>query len=176
MAMTEVTKAKSSPVRGLVDDFKALSAKQWAGIVLALVVSLVLEIYFSTSCFGFFIVAVLLYMIPHLLGVSSVKVKTVIGVVFIVLALPILTVMFSGTLAAAQENLEGQENDYISGISYDDGTGEVTFTVAEYVPENETGEWEIVFQCYSVQSLTVAVNGDRSTLQEIRFDPVCTRL
>ena len=127
--MTEVTKAKSSPVRGLVDDFKALSAKQWAGIVLALVVSLVLEIYFSTSCFGFFIVAVLLYMIPHLLGVSSVKVKTVIGVVFIVLALPILTVMFSGTLAAAQENLEGQENDYISGISYDDGTGEVTFTV-----------------------------------------------
>ena len=171
MAMTEVTKAKSSPVRGLVDDFKALSAKQWAGIVLALVVSLVLEIYFSTSCFGFFIVAVLLYMIPHLLGVSSVKVKTVIGVVFIVLALPILTVMFSGTLAAAQENLEGQENDYISGISYDDGTGEVTFTVAEYVPENETGEWEIVFQCYSVQSLTVAVNGDRGTLQEIRFDP-----
>lgn len=172
--MTEVMKGKSSPLKGLVDDFKALSAKQWAGIVIALVVSLVLEMYFSASCFGFFIVAVLLYMIPHLLGVSSVKVKTVVGVVFIVLALPILTVLFSGTLAAAEDSLQDQDSEFIGDLQYDAETGTVTFTSSPYVDAegNPVEDYEIVFQCYGVQSLTTALNGDRNTLQEVRFDPI----
>ena len=168
--MTEEKKGLGSAGKGLVLDFKALSVKQWVGIVVAILLSLLLEIYFSNSCFGFFIVAVLLYMIPHLLGVSSVKVKAVVGVAFIVLAVPVMTTVFSGTLDAVQDNLAGQENDYISDVVYDMEDDTATFTVQPYVVEND-GSWEIVFQCYRVQSMTVALNGDMNSLQEIRFDP-----
>lgn len=171
--MTEVSTGKPSPLKGLVGDFKALSAKQWAGIVIALVISLILEIYFSTSCFGFFIVAVLLYMIPHLLGVSSVKVKTVVGVVFIILALPILTFVFAGTMGAVQDTIEDHESEFIGDIQYDPETGDVTFTSLPYVTEDGTeADYEFVFQSYRIESLTTAVNGDRNSLFEQRFDPL----
>ena len=93
--------------------------------------------YFSSQCFGFFIVAVLLYMIPHLLGVSSVKVKAVIGVVFIIIALPVMTVVYSGTLASVQDQLEGSESDYISDLEYNFDDDSVTFTVEPYVVEGD---------------------------------------
>lgn len=170
--MTELTEGKPSAIQSLVADFKALSAKQWAGIAIALIVSLVLELYFSTSCFGFFIVAVILYMIPHLLGVSSVKIKAVVGVVFILLALPMLTFVFSGTLATAHEQLDGMENDYISDLEFNPETGEASFSVTPYIVDgNEVEGWEIVFQSYALESLTVSLQGDRSTLFEERFDP-----
>ena len=116
--MTEEKKGLGSAGKGLVLDFKALSVKQWVGIVVAILLSLLLEIYFSNSCFGFFIVAVLLYMIPHLLGVSSVKVKAVVGVAFIVLAVPVMTTVFSGTLDAVQDNLASIGYGYIAQTNH----------------------------------------------------------
>ncbi len=83
--MTENVGAK----RSFISDFKALTPKQIIGIVVALAVSLVLEVtgLVWSLCVGFLIVAILLYMIPHILGVMSVRVKSVIGIVFIVLSL-----------------------------------------------------------------------------------------
>lgn len=70
------------------DDLKALSTKQRVAVIAAIAIALILEVLgLAASCLGFLIIAVLLYMIPHLMKVTSVKVKAFIGVVFIVVSL-----------------------------------------------------------------------------------------
>ncbi|MDY5679725.1 MAG: hypothetical protein SPF21_07255, partial [Candidatus Methanomethylophilaceae archaeon] len=59
--------------RSFLDDFKSLSTKQIIAIVASLVIALVLQAFgFSAQCLGFLIIAVIIYMVPHILGVSSV--------------------------------------------------------------------------------------------------------
>ena len=62
--MTETVEGKKSPMAGFIDDFKSLTPKQWLGIVAAIALALILEIYMGTNCMGFLVVAVVLYMIP----------------------------------------------------------------------------------------------------------------
>ncbi len=164
-------------LQGLVDDFKSLSTKQWIAIIIALTIGLVLEVAFNAKCFGYFIVAIVLYMIPHLLGISSVKVKIIVGIMFIVLAVPTLTYVFSSTPDAVAEQQE--EDEYILCLEYitdedDPYIGDVVIYIKLYVDSdgNTPEEWQIVFQCYYAQSLTYAINGSMSTLaREVYFNP-----
>ena len=82
--MTETIEPKLS----VIDEFKALTTKQWLAILGGFVGSAVLTaLNLAASCIGFLVIAVLLYMVPHMLGVASPKIKTVVGVVFIVVML-----------------------------------------------------------------------------------------
>jgi RNA polymerase subunit RPABC4/transcription elongation factor Spt4 len=96
--MTETADAKKSLMGSLVGDFKALTPKQWFSIVAAFAVCMVLILtgLYVGMCLGFFLIAVILYMIPHIAGVSSPGVKAVIGVTFIVVMLLIGTFAYSG--------------------------------------------------------------------------------
>ena len=67
--------------------------KQWIatlGAFMACVLLIITGIY-SLMCLGFFLVAVILYMVPHITGVTSPKIKAVVGAVFIVVMLMIGT-------------------------------------------------------------------------------------
>jgi len=116
--MTENEKGKFS----IIEDFKALSVKHWIAIVIAFVVSIfATAVGFAVSCMGFLIIAVLLYMIPHLFGVTSPKVKAVNGVVFIVIIVVIAAFAYSGS-ALSTPHYTNDNNEILDDITYSDST------------------------------------------------------
>lgn len=148
--MTDTAEVKKPFKERFVDDFKSLNVKQILGIVVALVISVALYVMgFGTQCFGFFIAAVVLYMIPHLLGVTSVSVKAVVGVLFIVVALLIGTFAYSGTIATWEDasNFEGDRIYDIGTVENDDGYT-LEFTVA---PE-DLSSWEVRISYSPIES------------------------
>lgn len=124
MTMTENVSGKRSIIGGIVDDFKALSTKQIVAIVVAIAIALILEVsgLLIFGCFGILLIAVVLYMIPHLVRVGSVKVKTIMCVVFAILS------VISGTfiMSPPDNDAFNQESDDKSitdmSISYDEAT------------------------------------------------------
>ncbi len=141
----------------LVQEFKSLTTKQWAGIVAALAIALVLEIYMGTACMGFFIVAVVLYMIPHILGVESVKIKTIVGVVFAVVAITAGTFAYSGTIAAYENGINTTEKDTVQNIVYDEDAGTMTFSIVSETrlpgDDESPREWHGIMECIPVQGI-----------------------
>ncbi len=90
--MNEVAAGKS-----IKDDFNALTPKQWIAIIAGLAIAMVLVLFGGGGlCFGIILAPIFLYMIPHLLGVQSVRIKAVMGVVFIVATMLIGTFAFIG--------------------------------------------------------------------------------
>lgn len=131
--MTEITEAKGM---SLVDEFKSLKPKQLVGLVAALAVSLVLEVLgFGVGILGLLIIAVILYMVPHLLGVESVKIKAILGVTFIVLAVVLGTFMFAN-IHHDTAGIIDQDSDKIRDVGYADG---VLTAVLTY-PDGHTPE------------------------------------
>ena len=135
-SMTENAKADKT---SLVEDLKALTAKQVLSIVVAMFLALVLQTYgFAEQCLGFLIIAAVLYMIPHLFKVSSVKVKTLIGTVFVVLAL-ITSTFISGPsiVDSAVDQIDKDNSDFgnIQYVENEDST--VTITVDIYTDRTE---------------------------------------
>ena len=56
--------------KSFLDDFTSLSTKQIIAIIASLAIALVLQAFgFSSQCLGFLIIAVIIYMVPHILGV-----------------------------------------------------------------------------------------------------------
>lgn len=109
--------------KALIAEFKSLKPKQLVSIVLALVIALILEVMgFGTQCFGFLIIAVILYMIPHVTGVMSPKVKAIIGVAFIAIALPVGTFMYADAADEFSSEM-GEDTTYIKDLEYDPATG-----------------------------------------------------
>lgn len=149
--MTEKKREKKEkkPAKGIRADFKALSTKQLIAIIAAIAIALILMVLgLATSCLGFLIIAVVLYMIPHLLGVKSVKVKAVVGVVFVVIA------VLLGTFAYGTEltNVTGSiDEEYMeeSEVTYEDGVYYITFSanpeaaIADEDDDTLTGEWDV---------------------------------
>ena len=114
--MTENETGKLS----LIEEFKALNSKQWIAIVAAFAVSIfATAVGFAVSCLGFLIIAVLLYMIPHLFGVASPKIKCVNGAVFIVIILVIAAFAYSGS-ALSTTHVTDDNNKILKDVEYTD--------------------------------------------------------
>ncbi len=120
----------AGPKHSLLEQYKALSTKQLIGTIAAIVIAIVLEVLgLGLSCFGFLIIAVVLYMIPHLLGVSSVKVKALVGVVFI-LAATVTGCFAYSDIPQQYGELIDMDTDDVRDVVYEDGA--ITATL---VPE-----------------------------------------
>jgi len=122
--MTDTDKPKLS----LKEEFKALTTKQWLAIAGGFVVAGVLTcMNLALSCIGFLVIAVILYMLPHMTGVTSPKIKAIIGVVFIVVMLLIGTFAYMGA-ASFYEVKAISSTGIITDVTYEDGVVTVTAT------------------------------------------------
>ncbi len=122
---------KSSSAGGttLKEELSALTTKQTVGIIISLAVALVLEaLGLAAACLGFLVIAIILYMVPHLLGVTSVKVKAVIGVVFIVLSLLVGTFAYMDINDATKDSIN-TDTDHVKDVTYDPSTGVLSMTL-----------------------------------------------
>ncbi|MBR7005666.1 MAG: zinc-ribbon domain-containing protein [Candidatus Methanomethylophilaceae archaeon] len=122
---------KSSTAGGatLREELSALTTKQTVGIIISLTVALVLEaLGLAAACLGFLVIAIILYMVPHLLGVTSVKVKAVIGAVFIVLSLLVGTFAGMETINAEMYDIN-TNTDNVKDVTYDPSTGVLSMTL-----------------------------------------------
>jgi len=117
--MTETAEAKVS----LIDDFKALTTKQWIAIIGAFVGSalLITTGAYQYMCLGYLLIAVVLYMVPHITGVSSPKIKAVVGAVFIASMLIFGTVAYDGAIKDSQRILPAAP-ETITDMYIEDGT------------------------------------------------------
>lgn len=149
--MTINAEGGSSILGGFRDDLKALSTKQIIAIVAAIAIALILAVLgLATSCFGFLIIAVVLYMIPHMLGVTSAKVKALVGVVFVVLALLVGTFAYGTQLSNINGSIDNSSMDGVE-VTYieTDGTYYLTFRVnpsaagIETDSEGNLGNWDV---------------------------------
>lgn len=146
--MTENMGGKKSIVGGIVDDFRALSTKQTIGIILGIAAALLLEAFgmVSFACFGILLVAVVLYMIPHLMGLESVKIKAIVCVVFAVLSLILGTFAFSTPDNDAFESASEDGSIHDFKLVYDDGADNYTVSfIVEPGKAGIEGEWNVRF-------------------------------
>ena len=113
--MTETAEAKLT----LAQEFKALTPKQLIAIIVAFATSIMLTVVgFAMSMLGFLIIAVLLYMLPHMMGVTSPKIKSIIGAVFIVALL--LIAAFAYADAARDVSAVSKNNTELKEVSVED--------------------------------------------------------
>jgi len=119
------------PKKTFLQEFKGITPKQWAAIVVAfaICIALVYTGMFLRICLGFFLVAIILYMIPHVFGVSSPKVKSVYGAVFIVAIVLIAAFAYSG----AADNAEADDGDgkYLKEKHFDFDTYDISVDVVD---------------------------------------------
>lgn len=129
------TAGKRSFVANLRDDLRALTTKQIVAIILTIAICLILEVVgLGGVCIGFLIIAVVLYMIPHLMKVTSVGVKAIVGVVFVVLSVLIGTFAYAGTVEQTNSLIEDDEDrtsmrDFEVTYNEEDGNYYMTFEV-----------------------------------------------
>ena len=114
----------------LREDLSALNTKQIVAIIIAVAAALILEAlgFASTACLGFLVVAIILYMVPHLLGVTSVKVKALVGVAFIILSVLVGTFGYFG-INHDMEDTINVDGEHVRDVSYDEATGTLTMTL-----------------------------------------------
>jgi len=107
-------------MKNTVKEFRSLSSKQILALIAALIIAMVLTIMGvsrSCTCFGMLIIAIVLYMLPHMMGVESMKIKTVLGVVFFVATLLVGGLFTAPGFVDAYDE-EPPDNEYFSDISY----------------------------------------------------------
>ena len=170
--MTATADGKKSFIAGLREDFKALSTKQVIGIIVAIAVSLVMEVIgLGSICIGFLLIAVVLYMIPHLLGVMSVKVKALIGVVFIVIAVLVGTFAYVG-VADDYSSLIEKDNDSFKdmSISYDEADGHYYLDFKVNPTAAEMGDsWDVLVRYGDVSMVSFGLLANPSNVQDVRI-------
>ncbi len=122
--MTDTANAKTS----IVEEFKGLTTKQWIAIIGAFAAGIVLLVtgLYASLCLGFFLIAILLYMLPHIAGVTSPKIKAVIGVLFCVTILIVGTFAYSD--AAADRESHPSTNIVLTDVEMDGDTLIITST------------------------------------------------
>ncbi len=155
--MTEIAKGRSSPLAGLSDEFRALTNKQWIAIIAGIFLAVILVVYMGLQCFGFLIAAIVLYMIPHMMGVSSVKIKALAGAIFFVIALLASTLVTSGSLADTENGISLQ-NDRVSDFSYTpeivDENGQTTPDMMQFTIRLDNDTDHVLVQIGDVDGLS----------------------
>jgi len=155
--MTETALSKVS----LIDEFKELNAKQWLAIAgafaaCALLVATGLQ---AAMCMGFLLVAVILYMIPHIAGVTSPKIKAVVGVVFIIVLLLVGTFCYNGSVIN-KEMVSTAVDPSIELMYYEDG-------IITVVSSNPDLDLDVLTAPVSEMCFGQATNYDRSQIKII---------
>lgn len=151
----------------MIKEFGPFGSKQIIGLIVAFAVCFVLCIFgWTRQCFGVFIIGVALYMVPHLLGVTSVKTMTVFGAAFMMAT--ILAGAFAVAPAFVDNNSDAPAgNDNFSNITYeysDDGTVSITATVSGI------DDHKAVFRYLQV----IAVGFDTATGDRVTNDLILT--
>ncbi|MDR3075410.1 MAG: zinc-ribbon domain-containing protein [Candidatus Methanoplasma sp.] len=136
--------------------FGTLSPKQMFGVLAAFMVALVLTLFgfgVSCYCFGMLIIAVILYMLPRLLGVENLRLMILVGVAFL------LSATLIGGLAMAPGFIESNQgnpsdNDYFAGVeyTYTDSGIEVTATLKE-----DIGPHTVYFEYGEVKGVSFTI-------------------
>jgi ribosomal protein L40E len=139
----------------LKDEFSALSTKQMIAIIVAIAVALVLELFgASTACLTMLVVPIVIYMVPHLMGVESVKVKAVVGALFFTIALILGTFAYSGSDEATDISKD-PSNDYIYGVSYSAENDNLSATVVFDDPD--VPNWKVLLTYGTVSAVGFGV-------------------
>jgi len=105
--------------KSFVEELKSLTPKQILAILAALAFAIALTLLgfgASCMCFGMLIIAVVLYMIPHMMGVTNIKIKVVIGIIFVIVT--ILVGVLSSSAIVQGQNDEPNDNNYFKDITY----------------------------------------------------------
>lgn len=166
--MTENVGGKKSVLATMRDDFRSLSPKQIVAIIAALAISLILEVLGLVSvCIGFLIIAVILYMIPHLMKVTSVSVKAVLGVVFIILSVLIGTFAYGGVVDDYAPLMD-EDSDTIRDVSVDfnEETGyyELYFEVNPSSVDAVDGGWNVLVNYGDIGMVSFGMIGNPSEI------------
>lgn len=106
---------------------RALTYKQTIVILLSITLAVILQTFgFFTQYIEFLFIASILYMLPHIVGIRSFKMKVFIGVVFIMLSTPAITFYSGPSMVSSMEDNINIQNDYIKDINYDSSSGELS--------------------------------------------------
>jgi ribosomal protein L40E len=126
-----------------------LTLTQILAMTITFVLCFALTIYgWSVTFIGLLLLPIILYMIPHFVGVKSVKIKAVFGVVFLIVTLAAgIFIVSPGVIDSHSGN--PSDNSYFSDTSYssDDGTVTIETTVTDSEGSN------VVFQYDSVSGV-----------------------
>jgi len=128
--MDGTSSARTSPLQAFMNiDPKKRGA---AGMALAFILGLTFLILGAAGvCCGFMLVGLILYMIPNFMGMKDVRVMSVFGVVFMLMALALGTFAFSVPMIHDNSTPSVGGSEYITGLeAVYDGTGNsIEFTV-----------------------------------------------
>lgn len=106
---------------------KTITYKQTMVILFSITVAVILQTFgFFTQYIGFLFIASILYMLPHIAGIKSSKMKTFIGIVFIILSTLAVTFYSGPSMVNSMENNINIQNDDIKGIVYNNSSGELS--------------------------------------------------
>ncbi|MCL2333307.1 MAG: zinc-ribbon domain-containing protein [Candidatus Methanoplasma sp.] len=148
---------------------------QILGVFGSLVVAIVLTLFgFGNGCmcFGALIIAVILYMVPRMLGVEHIKLMALVGVLFLA-----VTLIVGGLLIAPDfvKNNQGNppDNNYFTDVQfnydipgYDNGV-QITASIKEGVDMTSK---EVYFQYAAVSGIGLGGTVNGSSKDDIRLD------
>ena len=102
--------------------FGTLSMTQVLGLIAAFVVAFALTIYgfgYSCYCFGMLMIAVILYMLPRMLGVENIKIMTLVGILLMVSAVLIGGLFVTPKVVDNSQLAPPSDNEYFTDITFD---------------------------------------------------------
>lgn len=172
--MTATADGRKSFIAGVRDDFKALSTKQVIGIIAAIAISLIMEVAgLGSICIGFLLIAVVLYMIPHLLGVMSVKVKALVGVAFVVIAVMVGTFAYIGVPDDYSSLIDEENKSYKDmSIIYDETEGVYYLDFKVNPTAAEIGDsWDVLVRYGDITMISFGLLANPSDWNDIRLTP-----
>ena len=135
-----------------------LTPKQILGISVAIALAVLLTVEgFGYDCLGVLVIAVLLYMIPQMLGVKSITVKASVGVVFLVIAVLLGGFLVAGNVSNMNSIPTEKDDSDIRDVDYnfEDGYINITATI-----DNLGGD-TVVFYYSEVLSIPIRYSEPR---------------